>query len=153
MDAINSKDLAPGRYQIFEQQPDGLFQGGQTAGSGDGEVLGDDLLAVDSGSPEQLWSTTTSVNSNPASIGGFVHVDDDGDCVYGSKRTRRWQELRSSCEMAFGQVVARTTTNADGRYHFAGLAPGHYQIFELQPDGLFQGGQKVGTGDGEVLGD
>lgn len=88
----------------------------------------------------------------PASISGFVHVDDDGDCVYDPSE-QPLQGVAIELRDSSGRVVARTTTSADGRYHFAGLAPGDYQIFELQPDGLFQGGQKAGTGDGEVLGD
>lgn len=54
---------------------------------------------------------------------------------------------------AAGQFVARTTTNAEGRYRFEGLTPGQYQILEQQPDGWLHLGQSVGTGLGEVLGD
>ena len=88
----------------------------------------------------------------PASISGFVHVDNDGNCAY-DPGERPLEGVAIELRDASGGVVARTTTTADGRYQFEGLAPGRYQIFEQQPDGLFQGGQKAGTGDGEVLGD
>jgi protocatechuate 3,4-dioxygenase beta subunit len=142
-------DLEPGDYQIFEVQPDGFFQGGQTPGSGLGEVLGQDLLGFRVGAGEHL------VNYNfceipPASISGFVHVDDDGDCEFDPDE-RPVEGVKIELRDSSGRVVSVTNTDANGQYRFDNLAPGEYQIFEYQPDGLFQGGQRVGTGDGIVL--
>ncbi len=145
------ENLAPGRYQIFEQQPDGLFHGGQTVGSGDGEVLGADLLAVNLRTGESLVEYNFCELA-PAEISGFVYVDDDGDCER-DPGERALEGVAIELRDGNGNIVARTTTNAEGRYHFGGLAPGSYQIFEQQPDGWFQGGQTVGSGGGEVLGD
>lgn len=142
--------LAPGDYQIFEVQPENMFQGGQKVGTGIGTVLGDDLLGV------TLMPGDRLVNYDfcelpPASLSGFVHVDDDGDCVY-DPNERPLEGVAIELRDSSGAVVARTTTNANGLYRFEGLPAGVYEIFEQQPEGLFQGGQTPGTGDGRVLG-
>lgn len=143
-------NLSPGKYQIFELQPDGFFQGGQSPGTGDGEVLGEDLLGFTIHAGEQLVRYDFC-EVPPASISGFVHVDDDGDCEFDSDE-RPIEGVTIQLRDSSGQMIAVTTTNANGQYRFDDLAPGDYQIFEVQPNGLFQGGQRVGTGDGEVLG-
>lgn len=141
-------DLSPGQYQVFEQQPDGFFHGGQTTGQG--EILGDDLIGLNLTAGEQL-DDNNFCELAPSSIQGVVFVDGNGDCLRDADEDPLSGvaiELRD----ASGGVVARTTTNAAGQYNFENLAPGEYQIVELQPEGLFQGGQTIGTGDGQVLG-
>jgi protocatechuate 3,4-dioxygenase beta subunit len=143
-------NLRAGEYQVFEQQPDGYFQGGQVAGTGDGEVLGMDLLGV------RLAANQDVVDYDfcelpPGSISGYVHVDTDGDCVRDEDEPPLAGvviQLRDSD----GKIVDTTTTNNEGHYLFDYLPPGDYQVFEQQPDGYFQGGQSVGTGVGRVLG-
>lgn len=144
-------ELAPGEYQIFEYQPDGFFHGGQTVGTGLGSVLGTDLLGL-SLSANQNLINYDFCELEPSSISGSVYVDDDGDCVRDPDEDPLAGvviQLRDST----GRIIEQTVTDATGNYRFDGLEAGEYQIFELQPDGLFQGGQTVGTGDGFVLGE
>ncbi|MGI9471035.1 MAG: MSCRAMM family protein [Rubripirellula sp.] len=144
-------NLGPGQYQVREIQPSGYFHGGQTPGTGDGQVLGPDLLGVTLLAGERLVEYNFCEEA-PSSIRGFVYVDDDGDCEYDPNEEPLDGvaiELRDDA----GRVVARTTTNAQGMYHFEGLSSGTYEVFEEQPDGVFQGGQRVGTGNGVVLGE
>jgi len=144
-------NLTPGSYQVFEQQPDGYFQGGQTVGTGDGEVLGSDLLGFRVAAGDQLVDYNFC-EVPPASIRGLVHVDDDGDCVVDPDE-RPLAGVRIELRDASGRTITVTQTDSSGRYEFSDLRPGQYQVFERQPDGFFQGGQRVGSGVGQVLGD
>ncbi|WP_390620259.1 SdrD B-like domain-containing protein [Rubripirellula amarantea] len=142
--------LTPGEYQVFELQPDGYFQGGQTPGTGEGRVLGEDLLGVKLAANQDVVDYSFC-ELGPSSISGFVYVDSDGDC----ERDENEMPLAGvviQLRDNDGIVIETTTTDALGNYQFDNLPPGTYQIFELQPDGYFQGGQKPGTGDGRVLG-
>ena len=144
------ENLAPGEYRIFEVQPDGLLQGGQVLGNAGGSVLGQDLLAV------QVSGGQTLVNYNfceiePATISGFVTIDNDGDCVR-DEDDEGLAGVVVELQDAAGNRIARTTTDSQGQYSFAGLAPGQYRVFELQPEGLFHGGQTLGSHGGSVLG-
>ncbi len=144
-------NLAPGEYQIFEQQPDGYFQGGQTVGSGGGVILGDDLL----GTMLIAGAHITEYNFcelPPGSISGYVYVDVDGDCERDPDE-KPLSGVVIQLRDKTGNVISQTTTDSLGRYRFDDLAPGEYQIFEQQPDGYFQGGQTVGSGGGVILGD
>ena len=53
---------------------------------------------------------------------------------------------------AQGNVVAQTTTNAQGEYEFTNLRPGTYTIVELQPAGYLDGEEHVGSLGGAVTG-
>ena len=64
-------NLAPGNYQIFERQPDGFFQGGQTVGGDEGQVLGDDLLATRLAAGANL-ADYNFCELEPSSISGTV---------------------------------------------------------------------------------
>ncbi len=143
--------LAPGEYQVFEEQPDGFYQGGQTVGSGGGRVLGDDLLGVTIPAGQDLVDYDFC-ELPPSSISGVVYVDANHDCVRDEDEAPL-EGVVIQLRDTLGNVLRTTKTNSDGEYHFDELAPGEYVIFEEQPDGFFQGGQVVGTGGGRVLGD
>ena len=144
-------NLRPGNYRIFEVQPDGFLQGGQVPGTGDGSVLGEDLLGV------SLLSGQDLVEYNfcevaPSSISGFVHVDNNGDCLRQDDE-EPLEGVIIELYDADGNQIATTVTDASGEYSFDNLPPGNYRILEIQPDGFLQGGQVPGTGDGTVLGE
>ncbi|TWU39420.1 SdrD B-like domain-containing protein [Novipirellula artificiosorum] len=141
--------LASGTYQVFEQQPDGYFQGGQTVGTGGGEVLDRDLL----GMTLKAGSDETQYNFGelpPGSISGVVYVDSNGDCNCASDE-RPLHGVVVELRDDDGKQISLTTTDAEGRYRFGNLPPGRYHILEEQPEGYFQGSQKVGSGGGEVV--
>ncbi|QEG41059.1 Serine-aspartate repeat-containing protein D precursor [Roseimaritima ulvae] len=146
------QNLRPGQYSVRELQPAGYFQGGQQVGSGGGIVLGDDHLGQINLGPGQTLVDYNFCELEPSSLGGVVYVDRDADCVRDTDEPPlagvEVQLLNDA-----GQIVARTHTNAAGQYRFDNLAPGRYSVREVQPEGYYQGGQMVGDGGGEVLGD
>ncbi len=143
--------LAAGQYQIFEVQPQGLFDGGEIAGTGAGRVLGNDLLAV------QLLSGQTLVDFNfcelmGASIAGQVWHESEPNQKFDPGDVPVPGVLVELIDDS-GQTVRRETTNARGHYLFDSIAPGVYSVREIHPTGLFQGGQLVGTAGGRVASD
>ncbi len=143
--------LAPGDYQIFEHQPAGYYQGGQHIGSGGGNILGADLTGL------KLATGRNVVDYDfgellPGSISGYVHVDSNGNCTY-EEGEKPIAGVRVELRDEEGNRIAETTTDASGLYRFGNLPPGRYHIVEIQPDGFFQGGQSIGSGGGEVIGD
>ncbi|QDV63488.1 Serine-aspartate repeat-containing protein D precursor [Crateriforma conspicua] len=143
-------NLRHGTYQVIEHQPEGYFQGGQMLGSGGGQILGDDHMAVDIGIGKDL-TDYDFCELPPSSLSGTVYVDADRDCVYDPEEDPL-AGVRVDLIDEAGNIVATTTTDADGNYQFDNLAPGTYQIIEHQPDGYYQGGQKLGSGGGTILG-
>ena len=144
-------NLRPGDYQVFEQQPDGFFQGGQVAGTGDGVVLGIDLLGV------MLLANQDVINYDfcelePASISGTVFEEVDLNQTFDPGESPIPGVLIELLNES-GETVQQTQTDVDGNYKFDSLVPGVYGIRENQPDGLFQGGQLVGDAGGSVLED
>ena len=144
--------LRAGEYRIREFQPQGWYHGGQTAGSGGGNVLGDDLLGRIQIDPGQSLVDYDFFELEPSSIAGTVFVDDNGDAGY-SNGERLLSGVRIQLQDAAGAVVAETVTDARGDYQFTGLRAGEYRIREFQPQGWYHGGQTVGSGGGNVLGD
>lgn len=143
--------LAPGRYEIVEHQPSGYFQGCQMIGSGGGEVLGEDHMAV------TLTSGTDLVDYHfselaPSSISGRAWSETDLDHDFGPGEAPA-SGARVDLLNAAGERVDSAETDASGRYRFAELPPGVYSIRQHQPSGLFHGGQVIGSAGGQVGGD
>ena len=144
-------NLAPGNYSVFEQQPDGTFQGSQTLGSGGGEVLGEDTLGF------ELTAGADLVNYNfcellPASVSGSVWQETNFNRTFDPGESPIPGVLVELIDDG-GDVVATTTTDSAGDYRFEQLAPGTYQIRQTQPDDFFHGGEIVGSEGGQVGGD
>ncbi|WP_390621528.1 SdrD B-like domain-containing protein [Rubripirellula reticaptiva] len=151
MGQYSFEGLRPGRYQVFEEQPDGYFQGGQVPGTGDGEVLGEDLLGA------VLRSGDSLVNYDfcelpPASIGGRVWQESDLNRVYDAGDVPIPGVMVELLNQQ-GDVLGQTQTNDAGHYLFDHLAPGIYSVRETQPTGLFHGGEVVGDAGGQIGGD
>ncbi|QDT05620.1 Serine-aspartate repeat-containing protein D precursor [Rubripirellula lacrimiformis] len=144
-------NLAPGQYQIFEQQPDGYYQGGQVPGTGDGEVLGEDLLGVRLGAGQDLVNYDFCELPG-SSISGRVWQESDLNQVFDAGEDPISGVVVELLD-GDGNVLSRTSTDGQGNYVFDQLAPGVYSVREVQPGGLFHGGQVVGDAGGEVGGD
>ena len=148
------ENLAPGEYKLREFQPDGFDDGQDTVGNVDGVTNGEHgndefcvitLNAGDEGVEYNFGEIRL------AEIAGFVHVDNDGDCVFTPGETDRPIEgVLLELLDADGNVLATTTTAADGSYSFTGLLPGNYSIRQTQPDDFFTGGENVGDGGGDA---
>jgi len=144
-------ELAPGTYRVKEVQPAGYYQGGQLVGTVGGAVLGADSLG----------QIVLAANANgqrydfyevlPASLGGRVWADPQGDCVLGPNDIPL-SGVTVELLDANDQLVTTTTTNAFGEYLFTNLAPGTYNVRETQPTGYYQGMEMLGSVGGVVLG-
>jgi len=142
--------LMPGQYAVAETQPDGYFDGLDTAGSVGGAAHnpGDLIDGI------VLSGGVAAVNYNfgelmPASIGGRVFADLNGNGVADSG-----EPLLSGVTIylldAGGARIAATTTDSAGKYVFTGLQPGYYGVEEIQPAGYLDGDEQVGTAGGAI---
>ena len=148
------EDLPPGEYKIRELQPDGFEDGIDTVGTVDGVTNGEHendefCVVILNGGDQGVEYNFGEIQL--AEISGFVHVDNDGDCFFSSTEFDSplggvTLELLDSD----GNVLATTTTAADGSYSFTGLLPGSYSVRQIQPDGFFTGGERAGDGGGDV---
>jgi protocatechuate 3,4-dioxygenase beta subunit len=152
-------ELKPGVYQVREVQPAGLFSVGAIAGSVAASPAG--LVGAD---PDVLTNIAIPLGNQhaidmdfaeaePASIRGNVHLsDDDGDCFGNTTVHTPLVGVVIQLLDAQGNQIATATTNSAGDYLFDNLRPGVYSVVEVQPVGLIDGGQHLGTVDGKTVG-
>jgi protocatechuate 3,4-dioxygenase beta subunit len=143
------ENLAPGTYGVVEEQPAGYFNGGNEVGTAGG-VLGTDTvtqIVLTSGIHGMHYDFC---ELEPSSLSGYVHVDQDGDCMFDPGEPPLAGVVIHLLN-GNGQIVGTTTTNAQGYYEFDNLAPGTYGVIEEQPAGYFNGGNEVGSAGG-ILG-
>ncbi len=119
------EDLLPGTYTVTQTQPAGYGNGpdavGSEAGTGaDDEtsaiVLGAGVDAVDYDFGETLGSISDTV---------WVDLNNDG-VIDGDETLLEGVTVELLDDQ--GNVIATTTTGADGRYSFDGLLAGDYQV-------------------------
>lgn len=149
-------DVRPGVYTLREQQPAGYLDGVDTAGTVRGETTGrsdgiDSLTAID------LKQGDVGVDYNfgerlPASLSGRVWVESDLNQRFDADEIPLPEVLIELLD-AGGTVVGQTRTASSGEYQFAVLTPGVYSVRQRQPDGLFHGGELIGTAGGYVADD
>lgn len=157
--AYSVTGLSPGSYRVVEvEQPAGFFDGLDRAGTVGGQVRGSAVNPGDRLEDIQLLGGDAGIEYNfgeiaPASLSGRVHLaDEDGNC-FGSVGSHAplagaTIQLRDSS----GDLVAVTTTDANGEYRFDQLRPGTYTLTEVTPPDLLDGSERAGTVDGEVRG-
>jgi serine-aspartate repeat-containing protein C/D/E len=155
-----SLGLKPGTYRLVQTQPDGLLSVGAVVGQ---------VAAVPSGKVESvniltdiavpLGDTSATrydfAEALPSSLRGFVYSDLNRD------------GLRDTSEPGIAGVTIRlvpintispqstltVTTSSDGSYSFTGLAPGSYEVIEVnQPVGYTDGQDTAGTINGSKVG-
>jgi len=149
------EDLPPGEYKIREQQPDGFDDGIDTVGNVDGMTNGEhennDEFCVITLGPGDEGNEYNFGELIQAEISGFVHVDNDGDCEFGtSPSDRPIGGVTLELLDADGNVLATTVTDDNGAYSFGGLVPGTYSVRQIQPDSFFTGDERVGDGGGDA---
>ncbi|HBO46247.1 MAG TPA: fibrinogen-binding protein [Planctomycetaceae bacterium] len=142
--------LVPGVYGVIETQPDGYYDGLDTAGNAGGFAHnpGDSITGA------VLVGGIVAENYNfgelrPARLQGTVFVDLDGDLMPDEGETRlRGVTIHLLDES--GKRIASTTTDANGEYRFENLRPGAYGVEEIQPAGYLDGNEKVGSAGGTL---
>ena len=140
-------DVSPGEYTVVQEQPDGYFEGGASAGNLGGKVLdasriGQVLLASGQDATDYDFCEQLS-----AELTGHVFADFNDDCQFDEGDSGIIGvaiELRDDS----GMVIASTVTDASGFYQFSGLAAGIYSVREIQPEGWLQGRQTAGSAGG-----
>lgn len=137
--------LPPGEYSIVETQPASWLDGKDAAGNlgGAAENPGDRIRQIvmefgDTGVDYDFGEVA------PSSISGRVHADVDGDCEWDPGETLL-SGVQIDLRDAAGNVIATQYTDDNGEYVFDGLPPGVYSVFEHQPTGYFDGGDKIGS--------
>jgi len=151
--------LAPGAYRIVEvQQPLGYFDGLDRAGTVGGLTVGNAINPGDRIESISLHGGDSGVNYDfgelePGSIRGRVHLTDrEGNCESETETLPPVAGAIVRLRDAAGNLLAQTTTDANGEYAFIGLRPGTYTIEEVTPAGLIDGGDHVGTINGIKVG-
>ncbi len=140
-------NLVPGVFAVRETQPANYFHGGQHAGSGGGDDDTDDLISQIVVNPGDGLVDYLFCEIPPADLSGFVFVDRDADCLFDTGEQPIAGTTVTLHDSA-GNLLATTTTDSNGRYHFGNLRPGTYTVREQQPAGYLQGGQKAGSAGG-----
>jgi protocatechuate 3,4-dioxygenase beta subunit len=144
-----------GNYRIAQFTPVGLLDGGAHPGTIDGVRVG---TAVGGGLIQDIILTAGGVGLNydfceasPALISGYVYHDQSNDGVRGQGEEGIGGTVVSLVD-SDGNVVATATTDAGGRYEFAGVVPGEYALIEAQPANFLDGIDAAGTIDGITVG-
>ncbi|MFM8580792.1 MAG: collagen binding domain-containing protein, partial [Planctomycetaceae bacterium] len=144
-------NLRPGTYTVTESQPATYLDGIDTVGSAGGSLANDEISAISLGIGVDATDYDFA-EIGPSSICGTVYVDANDDGVHDADESGLAGVLITLVGTDDrGQSVSLTaTTDTNGHYHFEGLRPGTYSVFETQPNGYVDGKETVGTAGGTV---
>jgi serine-aspartate repeat-containing protein C/D/E len=155
-----SLGLMPGQYRVVQSQPEGFFSVSAVPGS---------VSGLDSGNAETSdtltsillpLGDTSAINydfaeAQPASLSGFVFLDDNNDGVRnsGEQGIAGVRVQLVPVDTIARQSALTETSSSDGSYSFSGLAPGSYEVIEVdQPTYLNDGIDAAGRVDGQIVG-
>ncbi len=150
--AYEFQGLPVGVYSVIQSQPAGWMDGGDAAGTVAGErrgVAGNDRIDNITLRPGETGVDFNFGEIKMASIAGFVHTDPNRNCIYDNGDSPL-ANVTVELVGVDGNVLATQQTGGDGSYLFDGLRPGTYSVREVQPDGMFHGGQRAGSHGGEI---
>ena len=135
-------NLAPGDYYVEFVAPDGYVFSPEDEGADDtvdsdpldseGDGVGQTICTtLDAGETDLTWDAGLY---QLAAIGDFVWEDTDADGIQdaGESGIAGVTVNLYDCE---GTLIGTTTTDADGKYLFAGLTPGDYYVEFVVPSG------------------
>ena len=142
--------LNPGTWEVDEvTQPAGYLDGVDRAGTAGGLAInpGDKIENINLGNG-QSGQEYDFGKLLPNSIAGRVLVSDTVVCTDDPNPTPlagvTLQLLNSN-----NQIVATTTSDANGNYSFTGLGAGTYSVQEVPPSGYIEGCDTVGSVGGQ----
>jgi protocatechuate 3,4-dioxygenase beta subunit len=139
-------NLRPGTYAVQETQPANYFDGKDTIGALPGKTANDQFSNI------VLNSAVNDPNNNfgellPASIGGCVYVDANGNGVMDpGEPTIPGVTITLAGTDDLGNTVNLVqTTDANGQYNFTNLRPGNYTVTKTPPAGFTDGQISLGN--------
>ena len=174
-------DVAPGTYTVRESQPDGYFHFSQRAGSHGGDASRNDLISAIEIESGQTLTDYNFCELPPATISGYVFQDGpairtvDGNPPLDVSTVRDGQRTADDIplegvllRLRFGLTgedvpvdftldgtyrdgVVQVYTDASGYYEFTGLLPDVYHVYEVQPEGYFDGLDTPGPLGGQAV--
>ncbi|TWT48540.1 SdrD B-like domain-containing protein [Botrimarina hoheduenensis] len=142
--------LAPGEYQVREQQPAGYYDGDEHVGTAGGVATDDLISQIRLGSDQQATDYDFCEHIG-ANLSGYVYHDRSNE---GSRDPGEEPIAGVTLKLLRGDGTdtgQRAVTDETGRYQFSNLAPGTYCVMEVQPaewlDGLDTPGSLGGAAD------
>ncbi|QEG22964.1 MSCRAMM family protein [Mariniblastus fucicola] len=146
------EDLAPGKYQIQQDQPYVVFDSHVVA-EAENVTLGENLVSglIVSEMPQSI-SGITFYEHAPSLISGFTYVDADGNGSVGFTETGVAAVAIKLEGKNFegAKVELKTTTDSYGFYEFRGLASGTYTVTQSQPNDYISGESNAGEYGGKT---
>jgi protocatechuate 3,4-dioxygenase beta subunit len=132
--------LLNGTYTITETQPAGFQQGTNAVGTSGGTITGDVISSIQLAAPNcglnYLFGETRTTTPQTTSVAGQVLVVPNPACPPADQAPPApLPGVTVTLRDATGATVATTTTDANGNYSFANLAPGNYTVVETVPAG------------------
>jgi large repetitive protein len=126
-------DLLSGTYTVTETQPARYVDGLDSAGSVGGTVTNDVIASV--ALPAGTDATAYNFGERGTTLTGTVWLDADRDGVLDAAEATRLGGVTITLLDTTGNVIATTTTAADGTYSFVGIPAGDYVVRQTQPNG------------------
>ena len=152
--AYKFNSLQPGQYQVRETQPNGYFSVGASAGTVSGVTDGV-VTNVDTISSVALQGGDNSIQNDfaeslPGKISGYVYYDPDNN---GVKETGEPGIPNTTVKLFDSNLnlVATTTTDANGFYQFNDLMYGNYTVVKVPPPVYLDGKDTVGSVGGTLV--
>jgi protocatechuate 3,4-dioxygenase beta subunit len=146
-------NLYPGEYCVKQVQPSGWVDAKDSLGTIGGATRGtaqNDIFCVTMRSGEKGIDYNFG-ELKLGRIGGFVHVDNDRNCVFDREQgDRPIANVKLELLNQNGVVIATTLTDQNGAYIFDNLTPGEYSVRQVQPENYFSGGERIGSGGGQA---